>query len=58
MWKDVGLIAIGFLGANIINFIELGAILKVLKNSTKIMNSVEKMLRQFKEEGEDDEWLK
>ena len=42
---------IGFLLGNVINFIELGMIMKVSRD-------IEKMLRQFKSEGQKDSWLK
>jgi len=42
---------IGFLLGNIINFIELGVILKVSRD-------ISEMLRQFKDEGSKGEWLK
>ena len=42
---------IGFLLGNIINFIELGVILKVSRD-------ISEMLKQFKDEGNKGEWLK
>ena len=42
---------LGFLLGNVINFIELGVILKVSRD-------ISEMLRQFKDEGSKGEWLK
>ena len=42
---------IGFLLGNIINFIELGVILKVSRD-------ISSMLKQFKSEGNPDSWIK
>jgi len=42
---------VGFLLGNIVNFIELGVILKVSKD-------ISSMLKQFKREGNPDSWIK
>ena len=58
MWKIIGSAALGFLLANIINFIEINMIMKVMKNSEKTSRNIEKMLKEFKLEGDDDKWMK
>ena len=50
MWEKIGLIALGFLGANIINIIEVGILFRILKD-------IKQMLRQFKQEGKREKWL-
>lgn len=41
----------GFILSNLINFLELGMIMKMMRD-------VQNMLKQFKKEGETEKWLK
>jgi len=51
MWEKIGFMALGFIGANIINIFEIGILFKILKE-------IKLMLRQFKEEGDPNKWQK
>ena len=51
MWEKIGFIALGFIGANIINIIEVGMLLRILKD-------IKQMLKQFKAEGDPTKWQK
>jgi hypothetical protein len=42
---------VGFILSNLINFIELGMIMKMMKD-------VKEMLKEFRAEGKSDKWLK
>jgi hypothetical protein len=47
----VGGALLGFITANILNLVELGILLRVMKD-------IKKMLNQFKSEGKSEEWLR
>jgi hypothetical protein len=47
-----------FILTNLINLIELGAILKVMRQVELQNKDMQEMLKQFKLEGEDSKWLK
>ena len=49
MWEKIGLVALGFISANIINLFEIGILLKILKD-------IQRMLKQFKAEGNPNKW--
>ena len=51
MPEFLGGAVLGFIAANLLNFVELGILLKVMKD-------IKRMLKQFKLEGRDDKWLK
>lgn len=49
---------IAFILSNLMNFIEVLMIMRVIKDIKKVSDDTKRMLLQFKSEGEDGEWLK
>lgn len=57
MWQILVSGAVGFLIGNLVNLVELGIIMRVLSEIRSVSACVKEMLKQFKNEGDQEKWL-